>query len=419
VEENNQSQMGWFQRMLYNTLERYAETASADKLRRKYPGLPKDVIANKYIAHVSRATLVAGAISGAVISVAELPALASAASTIASVFAASPVTVPILVVSVPIMLIAFGAEMVYTVRMQIRMAYDLFLLYDLSLDPNDPKALWEAFLIGLGAKGGETATRALRVTMPKIAAQQVRKSKWLRSGMIRRYVEDWTKRLSRELARRYLAEGFLLKMVVPGLSIVLSAGWNYSTTQGLGKLIVWQVRSRAMARDLIDKIDLGDMVSEQLLLNVTLSILQADKHFSAGELEGYKRLIERLKEIHPTSEPKDDEIRGDWTRTYAQLTMIQDPETRKMIYDVMQAMVILDGRVSRREMKYLKQVAELYSFSLDKGKLKAGSKLFVQPRPGRNCLIVAIIIASLLALTIISCVGALVVMFIASSPASG
>jgi hypothetical protein len=70
-------------------------------------------------------------------------------------------------------------------------------------------------------------------------------------------------------------------------------------------------------------------------------------------------------------------------------------------------------------MKYLKQVAELYGFSLDKGKLKAGSKLFVQPRPGRNCLIAAIIIALLLALTILSCVGALVVMLIASSPASG
>jgi len=418
MQEDRESGTGWFQRILLDSLKGYAQTTSADKLRKQYAGLPRDVIANRTISRVSRATLVAGALSGAAISVAELPAMASVAGTILSVFTASPVTVPILAISLPVAIVAFGAEMVYTLRMQIRMAYDLFLLYDLPLDPDDPQALWEAFLIGLGAQGGETVGQALRVTVPKVAAQQAQDL--MRSGLIRRRVHDWVeKRLSRQLARRYLAEGFLLKMVVPGLNIVLSAGWNYFTTQGLGRFIVWRVRGQAMARDLINEIGLTHVVSGELLLGVTHYLLS--NRLGPIEREAHSRLVERLREIHPTLRPKVmDRDWIDWTSLYPKLTAIQDLDSRRMIYDVMQAIAIVDGRVSRREMRYISQVAELYEFSLDKEALKARAKRFAQPRPGRSCLLAATLITFLLVLAIVVCIaGSIVALFMARGPVSG
>lgn len=404
--ENKEVRIGRFQQMILNILKQYAVTASAEKLRDKYPDLPRDVIANKYITRVSRATLVAGAISGAVISIAELPAIASVVGTLLSAFTASPITVPALVISLPVVVAAFVAEMNYTLRLQVRMAYDLFLLYDLPLNPDDPEALWEAFLISLGAR--EVSGRALRVTMPKIATQQAQGR--FRSGLMRRRVQNWAeKRLSRMFARRYLAEGFLLKMVVPGLNILLGAAWNYFATQGLGKFIIWQVRSRVMACDLIDKIELSRTVPAELLLDVACSV--ASNWFGANKREALNRLVERLKTINPTFEPTGmDRVWGDWTDIYPKLAMIQDHDSRKTINNVMQAMAIVDGRVGRRELKYLESVAQLYDFSFDKEAVELRSKHFVQPRPGRSCLVAAtIIIGLLLVLVILACLAGSIV----------
>ncbi len=119
---SNRSQ-DWFARLTSETLKRYAKNASVDYLVKKYPGLPKDIIAERYIAQQAWMAGLAGGASAAVV---------SAAVT------SSIVAVPSAAIAIPVGIAAFAAEVSYTVRLQTRTAYDLCNLYGLPVDPDDP-----------------------------------------------------------------------------------------------------------------------------------------------------------------------------------------------------------------------------------------------------------------------------------------
>lgn len=73
----NQSR-DWFARLVTETLKRYAKNASTNYLVQKYPGLPKDIIAERYIAQQARAVALAGAASATVVSAAAIGSAALA-----------------------------------------------------------------------------------------------------------------------------------------------------------------------------------------------------------------------------------------------------------------------------------------------------------------------------------------------------
>ena len=82
---------------------------------RKYPGLPTDAIAGKLCDLAETYAAVAGGLSGA--------------ATSAAVLSAG--------VALPAAITGMMAEVLYTVRLQLRLAYDLHLVYGMPLDAND------------------------------------------------------------------------------------------------------------------------------------------------------------------------------------------------------------------------------------------------------------------------------------------
>jgi hypothetical protein len=148
-------------------LKRYAKNASTDYLVQKYPGLPKDIIAERYIVQQARAAAWAGAASAIVVSAAFAGSIALASSIVA---------IPGLVVTVPIGIAAFAVETGYTVKLQLRTAYDLCNLYGLSVNPDDPEDVQEIFALGMGIKAGELTGTALQRLAPSVAMQQTRGS---------------------------------------------------------------------------------------------------------------------------------------------------------------------------------------------------------------------------------------------------
>jgi hypothetical protein len=191
-QSNSKQDYGWFGRFVINVLRRYARQASPDRIFKKYAGLPKDFIAARYIAAQARVALLAGAVSALIVSTSELAAGAAALGEVALPIVATPVAVSTLLIAVPTMLLVFTGEMAFTTRLQVRTAYDLCLLYGIPLDPDDPEDLWDIFLIGLGAKSGESVAHAIQRLMPKITEKQVRKL--LQRGLIRRRVKLWAEK---------------------------------------------------------------------------------------------------------------------------------------------------------------------------------------------------------------------------------
>jgi len=398
---SNQSQ-DWFARLMTETLKRYAKNASTDYLVKKYPGLPKDIIAERYIVQQARVVALAGAASATVVSAA---AIGSAA------LASSIVGVPGLAITIPIGIAAFAAEIGYTVRLQIRTAYDLCNLYGLSVNPDDPEDVQEIFAMGMGIKAGELTGNALQRLAPGVAMQQTRS--FMRTG-IRRKFQDWaSKSLSREIARRYLSEKFLLNAVIPGISIILAAGWNYYFTKGLGRTVQARVRGRGMGIEYIHDIQIPIQARPELLLASALNIMGADSRVSENELAAYKELAAGLRKLHPDFVPENLGSQwGDADNWLAKIASVEDEETRKAVYAISETMTIVDGQVGRKEVKRLKQIATLVGTQVDKARLKVRARPFYVAPAGRGCSIAAWIIGAILLVG--ACAGSISLWFLAA-----
>ncbi len=398
---SNQSR-DWFDRLMTETLKRYAKKASTDYLVQKYPGLPKDIIAERYIVQQARAAALAGAFSAATV---------SAAFVGSAALASSVVGVPGLVVTLPIGITAFVIEASYTVRLQIRTAYDLCNLYGLSVNPDDPEDVQEIFAIGMGIKAGELTGNALQRLAPGVAMQQTRK--FMQTG-IRRNFQDWaSKNLSRTIARRYLAEKFLLNAVVPILSILLAGGWNYYFTKGLGRTVQARVRGRGMGIEYIHDIQIPIQARPELLLASALNIMGVDSRVSENEIAAYKELAARLRKLHPDFVPENLGSQwGDADNWLAKIADVEDEETRKAVYAISETMTIVDGQVGRKEVKRLKQIARLVGVQVDVARLKMRARPFHVAPAGRGCGIAASIIGIILLIG--ACAGSISLWFLAA-----
>lgn len=383
----------WFTRLMTESLKRYAKNASTDYLVQKYPGLPKDTIAERYIVQQARAASIAGAASATVVSAAKFGSAALATSTVG---------IPGLIVTIPTGVAAFAIETNYTVKLQIRTAYDLCNLYGLSVNPDDPENLQEIFAVGMGIKAGELTGTALQRLAPNVVIQQTRR--FMRTG-IRREVQNWvSKSLSSTIARRYLTEKFLLSAVVPGISIVLAASWNYYFTKGLGNTVQARVRGRGMGIENLQAIQIPIQARPELFLASALYIMGAKSRVSENELVVYKELAANLKKLHHDFVPeKLDSQWGNADNLLAQLANVEDVETRKAIYAISETMTIVDGKVYRREVKRLKQVAKLVGTQVDKARLKVRARPFYIKPAGRGCMIVASIIGAGLLISALAC----------------
>jgi len=393
----------WFARLISETLKRYAKNASTDYLVKKYPRLPKDIIAERYITQQVRMAALAGAASATVVSTA---AIGSAA------LVSSGIGIPGLTVTIPIGIAAFAIETGYTVRLQIRTAYDLCNLYGLSVNPDDPEDVQEIFAMGMGIKAGELTGIALQRLAPSVALQQTREV--MRTGLIRRKFQDWaSKSLSREIARRYLSEKFLLSVVVPGINIILAASWNYFFTKGLGRTVQARVRGRGMAIEYIRDIQIPIQAKPDLLLASAINMMMADGRVSEIELATYKELAADLRKLHPNFVPEN--LGSQWVDAdnwLAKIASVEDGETRKVVYAISETMTIVDGRVGRKEVKRLKQIARLLGTKVDKARLKMRARPFKVETAGRGCSIVALIIGIILLLG--ACAGSISLWFLAA-----
>jgi hypothetical protein len=396
---SNQSQ-DWFARLINETLKRYAKNASTDYLIKKYPGLPKDIIAERYIAQQARMAGLAGAASATVVSAAAIGSTA---------LATSGVGIPGLAITIPIGIAAFAAEIGYTVRLQTRTAYDLCNLYGLSVDPDDPEDVQEIFAMGMGIKAGEVTGNALQRLTPGVAMQQTRS--FMRTG-VRRRVQDWaSKNLSRTIARRYLTEKFLLSAVVPIINILLAGGWNYYFTKGLGRTVQSRVRGRGMSIEYIHDIQIPAQARPELLLASALNIMGADSRTSENELAAYKELAAGLRNLHPDFVPEN--LGSHWSDAdnwLAKIAGVEDEETRKAVYAISETMTIVDGRVGRKELKRLQQVAQLVGTQVDKARLKMRARPFYVEPAGRGCTIAAWIIGAILLIG--ACAGSISLWFL-------
>ncbi len=385
----------WYHRLLVRTLQRHAKRDVPNRLRHKYPNVAHTTIAERYIKRQARQAALAGGAAALVVSL---------ITVISWVEVLSAVGIPALVLTLPLALLAFGLEIYYTIRLQLTTAYDLCQLHGVAITPHDTDDLQELFAIGLGVRVGALSGNMLRRVTPAVFRQQARSL--LQSEIIGRRVQDWAIRnIARQLARRYLAESLLLKAVVPGVNVLLGAGWNYFSTIGIGQAVQQRTRLRLHIEATVDALPLPPTMPPDLVLSTGFHALIADNQIEEGERIAYHRLVNRLQRLHPDI-PLDPDAsttimeREQWL---AALATLEQHDGQQALYAVAVTMIVVNGHIGRAERAMLRQVAALCHVPYDEIQLSEQARTFFVRPAGQTCRTVAGGIAMMLVLVVCGC----------------
>jgi hypothetical protein len=395
-----------FWRWSLGVLRSYARNASLEHFRRRYPGLTNEAIAGRRIRSAALSAATIGLAFGALISLIDAIALASALETFLSGFLASPISIPALAISVPLLVVTIVVEMSLVVRTQLRLAYDLFILYRLPVDPEDPEQSAEVIGVALGLSGVSVPGRTLRQAAPPTAAPDQRPRVRQARARFRKWMAGQIAgQISGRFIRRYILGGMAVRALIPGSSLITASLWDFFTTRAVGKTLRIQVRGRSMIQNMASAIDLSRVQNPELLLRTLLATALTDGGLDIKEFTLYSQVVERLQQETGSAEIDTLGQAPDlkWKDLIAELAEISDQDERGAIYSAAFDMATVTGHVSRKKRRRVQQIAGLYDIPFDHKQFQSQADPFKEPRPARTILLLILLLSALVIATSLLC----------------
>jgi hypothetical protein len=217
----------WFASFVKWMLESYSKQVDAEYIKKKYPGAGPVNQSKKAIAIASKYAAVAGGLSAAAVTAAELSIGGTAGLDL-------PVAIPVIGASIM-------GDVAFTTRLQLRCVYDLSVIHRAPLSMSDVEDCYFIFLSALGIKMEEMGGNVVKAVGPKVVQYNVRKL--LRSGL-RGALQALIKKIAGSAIAKKLTEKVLLRVLVPGLSIPISSSLNYAFTRQMLGVANTQMRRR-------------------------------------------------------------------------------------------------------------------------------------------------------------------------------
>lgn len=118
---------GWFTKLSARALSSYTDKVTWQYFQEQYEGVPADAIVDQRIKMAARYAALEGGLSAGAYSVAII-------TTLGTLGGASPATLPAAAVT-------FMVDVAYIPQLQLRLAYDIAVLYRVPLDLSDPDDL--------------------------------------------------------------------------------------------------------------------------------------------------------------------------------------------------------------------------------------------------------------------------------------
>lgn len=272
---------GWFTQLLAQSLNTYTEKVDWQYFQRKYQGLPPDAIVDKRIQMAARYAAIEGGLSAGTYT-------GAVAATVGSLGGASPLTVPAAAATMMV-------DVVYTTQLQLRLAYDVSVLYRVPLDTSDPDDVWKLIRIALTIKSGEIAREGVIKMVPAMVRP-----------LIKRYYSKsvLTAAKSLPVVGKYLLQRNVIKIGIPLVGVPLAVVVNRQTTLVAGR------HARAVFRNEARLIELAETLTRntdhpRLLLWVAWLVVMADDKLSDDEATLLRHVV-RLVLVH--HEVVDEEL---------------------------------------------------------------------------------------------------------------
>ncbi len=350
-------QGGWFAKLVKFSLDQYVREVDASYFETKYPGLPADALVQARLQLAARYASIEGAISAGAYT-------GAVAATIGTGGGASPLTLPAAGVS-------FVLDLLYMSNLQLRLAYDISVLYRVPLDLADPEDLWKLIRIAFAIKGGEAGREALGKGVPVLVRPIIKK---IFSG------STLTAAKSLPVVGRYLLQRNIIKFAIPAVGVPLSMAVNYWSTRVAGNQAVKVFRQEARiveaARRMTER-----TVHHSELLWVLWLIIKSDalihenerlllKHVTAlvGDLDSELSAIAGLKSTI------DVDQKTVWSMLAAASGDLE------ALYDAAVVAAAIDGKINVNELTNLRKLAEYCSVTFDEDAIRKMATAAVKGR---------------------------------------
>lgn len=324
----------WFAALLGHALVQYAKKVDWEYFEEKYPGLPRDAVVDARAKLACRyATIEAVATASAY--------NGTLAATIGSAGGASPVTLPAAGIT-------FATDLLFITQLQLRLAYDIAMLYRIPMDLDDPDDMWKLIKVAFVIKAGESARSAAAKGVPPLLRPLIRK---IFSGPV------LAAGRSLPIIGKYLLQRNIVKFAIPAIGIPLSGGMNYWTTKVAGRHAKFVFRGEARIRENARRL-MEETTHPRELLWVTWLVMSADGKVHENEKILLHYLIDFAKYVHGV---EDRALRETIEIRAAHVwNMVRECEGDRA--DLCQAAVTaaeVDGKLNKDEQRLLTQLEAL------------------------------------------------------------
>lgn len=327
----------WFVSLLKRGVSTYASQVDAGYFQQKYPHLGPDAIADARIRLASRYAAVAGGLTASAYS-------GAVAATIGSAGGASPLTVPAAVSS-------FALDLAYSSQAQLRLAYDMSVIYGAPLDLSDSEDLWKLVRIAFGIKAGEAATGAVLKSVPAVLRPLIKKTF---SGSTLAAVK------SLPVVGKHLLQRNIIKFSIPGVTIPVSSAVNFWTTKTSGEYARSVFRTEATVVE-----EAAQMTARTdrhpALLRVLWLVAHSDGKVSEAEGLVLHHVSLRVDDTPETVAVLDEQrtavvVDEDAVWRAVEAAPVAD---RRVLLDAARWVAEVDGRVKRQARPLLQRLEEL------------------------------------------------------------
>ncbi|MEU0472515.1 hypothetical protein ACFW5S_13540 [Streptomyces olivaceus] len=323
----------WFTKLAAHAMNTYTEKVDWKYFQDRYAGVPADAVVDQRIKMAARYAALEGGLSAGAYT-------AAVAATIGSLGGASPATVPAAVATVTV-------DVAFITQLQLRLAYDISVLYRVPIDAHDPDDLWKLIRVALTIKSGEAANKTVSKAVPVMVRP-----------LVKRFYSNSALAAGRALpvVGKHLLQRNVIKIGIPLVGVPLAVLMNRYTTLVAGR------HARAVFRNEARVIELAEGISErsrhpQLMLWVAWLVIRADAKAKISNDEALliRHLVMLVRERHGVVDEQlaqvveidPDEV---WKRVEA------EPDDLSDILDAAWRVATVDGDLTPREETILAQL---------------------------------------------------------------
>ncbi|MEV0975255.1 hypothetical protein [Streptomyces sp. NPDC049915] len=325
----------WFTKLAAHAMNSYTEKVDWQYFQDRYAGVPADAIVDQRIKMAARYAALEGGLSAGAYT-------ATIAATIGSLGGASPATVPAAVATMMV-------DVAFITQLQLRLAYDVSVLYRVPLDVHDPEDLWKLIRVAFTIKSGEAAREGVAKAVPALVRPVIKR---FFSG------EVLTAAKALPVVGKHLLQRNVIKIGIPLVGVPLAVLLNRYTTLLAGR------HARAVFRNEARVIELAEGMSErsrhpQLMLWVAWLVIRANANAKVADDEALlmRHLVRLVRERHEVVDEKlahvvDIDPAEVWKRVDAEPGDLDD------VLEAAERVAAVDGDVNSREKAVLAELRE-------------------------------------------------------------